>query len=265
MIYFRFRTSHAQLRIRFVLYIQLFKLHRRFIIQSCMRAPAIIKLNILADCIQKFWFVPAIPAIQAFLFQRSKEWFGHGVIVWPPGADNDWITFRLLRRLQNAWDRYCDPRSLWNIRPAIGRRSRYAALNVEVISCVLSFFDTFDTKQYLREGETLNLSEYLDNKYPNTVISTKKLTNKIRTNKPMASFITNLMDIGRSNDYLNYDCVTIEYMNNLRDLKAYMTFLQTNGWTPITYYNLFTQPRPLWSIGWGVYNKRSCRYRSRVF
>lgn len=56
---------------------------------------------------------------------------------------------------------------------------------------------------------------------------TKKLTNKIRTNKAMASFITNLMSIGKSHDNLNYNCVTVEYMDNYNALKSYIAFLET--------------------------------------
>lgn len=103
---------------------------------------------------------------------------------------------------------------------------------------------SFDTKQYLRDGETLNLSEYLSKNYSSVPLSNKKLTNKIRTNKAMASFITNLMTIGKSNDNLNYDCVTIEYMENLDVLKSYISFLETMGWTPITYTTSQYNPDP---------------------
>ena len=103
---------------------------------------------------------------------------------------------------------------------------------------------SFDTKQYLRDGETLNLSEYLAKNYPSISVSTKKLTNKIRTNKAMASFITNLMNIGKSHDNLNYNCVTIEYMDDFTTLKSYIEFLETLGWTPITYTTSQHNPDP---------------------
>lgn len=109
------------------------------------------------------------------------------------------------------------------------------ALTAKAIEKEIPMLFSFDTKQYLKEGETLNISKYLAEKHPNIMTSTKKLTNKIRTNKALASFITNLMSIGKSNANLNYDCVTIEYMNNIEDLINYINFLQTKGWTPITY------------------------------
>ncbi len=94
---------------------------------------------------------------------------------------------------------------------------------------------SFDTKQYLRTGETTNISEYVEHHYPSIQLSTKKLTNKIRTNKEMASFITNLMRIGKGKDHLNYEAVTVEYMDTLSEAKQYINFLSDNGWTPITY------------------------------
>lgn len=94
---------------------------------------------------------------------------------------------------------------------------------------------SFDTKQYLRSGETTDIGEYVKINYPDVHLSIKKLTTKIRTNKEMASFITNLMQIGKSNSYLNYDSVTVDYMNSLSEVQQYIKFLSDNGWMPITY------------------------------
>ena len=44
---------------------------------------------------------------------------------------------------------------------------------------------SFDTKQYLKNNETLDVSEYLQKNYSNVKVAVKKLTNKIRTNKSM--------------------------------------------------------------------------------
>lgn len=60
----------------------------------------------------------------------------------------------------------------------------------------------------------------------------------------MASFITNLMSIGKSHDNLNYNCVTVEYMDNYNALKSYIAFLETMGWTPITYTTSQHNPDP---------------------
>ena len=96
-------------------------------------------------------------------------------------------------------------------------------------------FFSYDTKQYLRGTESKNIAEYLQRNYSEDKVSVKKLTNKIRTNKELASFINNLTKIGKSKDNLNYECVTIEYFDNMDDLKSYINFLETSEWTSITY------------------------------
>ena len=94
---------------------------------------------------------------------------------------------------------------------------------------------SYDTKQYLRSNEGLDLSDYLGIHYPEVHSVSLRLTNKIRTNKEMASFITNLFHIGKSADHLDYECVTIDYIENLLDLAKYIEFLKESGWTALTY------------------------------
>lgn len=94
---------------------------------------------------------------------------------------------------------------------------------------------SYDTKQYLRNNEGRDIEEYLGRYHSDVLLSPKKLTTKIRTNKELASFITNLLSIGSSKDHLDYSCVTIEYMNNIDDLKEYIAFLKEKGWVPLTY------------------------------
>ena len=103
---------------------------------------------------------------------------------------------------------------------------------------------SYDVKQYLRENEGRDIEEYLNGEFPSIKVSTKKLTTKIRTNKEMASFITNLFSIGKSQDYLNYSCVTVEYMPDMRTLKSYIRFLKTGGWVPLTYTTSSREPDP---------------------
>lgn len=103
---------------------------------------------------------------------------------------------------------------------------------------------SYDVKQYLKEGETLDLSEYLVQNYPQIPHSSKKLTNKIRTNKEMASFITNLVDIGKSKDYLDYSNVSVSYFNNKEDVKEYIKFLKKSEWTLITFTTSLKDPDP---------------------
>lgn len=94
---------------------------------------------------------------------------------------------------------------------------------------------SYDTKQYLSEGESKNIYEYIKTNYPEINIYKKSLTNKIRTNKNISSFITNLIQIGKSNSYLNYSDITIEYFENLNDIRRYIEYLEENEWKFITY------------------------------
>ena len=61
----------------------------------------------------------------------------------------------------------------------------------------ISVLFSYDTKQYLRDNETRDIHAYLMELYPQNTSQVRKLTTKIRTNKKMASFIHNMMDIGR--------------------------------------------------------------------
>mgnify|MGYP000042160218 CR=1 FL=1 len=103
---------------------------------------------------------------------------------------------------------------------------------------------SYDVRQYLRDNEGRDIEEYLKEEFPSIRVSTKKLTTKIRTNKEMASFITNLFNIGKSQDYLNYNCVTIEYVSDMETLKSYICFLKTGGWIPLTYTTSSREPDP---------------------
>ena len=95
---------------------------------------------------------------------------------------------------------------------------------------------SYDPKQYLRSGEDRDVQSYLETKHAGIPVCAKKLTTKIRTNKELASFITNLFDIGKSKDHLDYSCVTIEYIANENQLKNYIAYLrQARGWQPIKY------------------------------
>lgn len=71
---------------------------------------------------------------------------------------------------------------------------------------------SYDVKQYLKSSEGRDIETYLRNKHPSIRLSPKRLTTKIRTNKEMASFITNLLNIGSSRDHLNYE----QYIQELK-------------------------------------------------
>lgn len=95
---------------------------------------------------------------------------------------------------------------------------------------------SYDPRQYLRDGEDHDVENYIKTYYGEIPISSKKLTNKIRTNKELASFITNLFEIGKSKNDLNYSCVTIDYISEENQLQDYIEYLKRQqGWQPLTY------------------------------
>ena len=103
---------------------------------------------------------------------------------------------------------------------------------------------SYDVKQYLKRTEGRDIEEYIRTNYPEIPVHSQKLTTKIRTNKEMASFITNLLNIGSSKDHLNYDCVSIEYLETMQNLQEYMEFLKNSGWTTLTYTTSQYNPDP---------------------
>lgn len=95
---------------------------------------------------------------------------------------------------------------------------------------------SYDPKQFLKDGEDRDVQSYLEAEHPEIAIWSYKLTTKIRTNKELASFITNLFDIGKSKDHLDYSCITIEYTGDERHLREYVTYLQDKrGWQPLKF------------------------------
>ena len=100
----------------------------------------------------------------------------------------------------------------------------------------ISVLFSYDTKQYLRDNETRDIHAYLMDLYPQNTSQVRKLTTKIRTNKKMASFIHNMMDIGSSKDNLDYEDITIEYFSSVHDAQNYLNYLDCSGeWKAITF------------------------------
>jgi len=93
---------------------------------------------------------------------------------------------------------------------------------------------SYDTKQYLKAGENRDIYEYLSEQHPEIPVLKHKLTNKIRTNPDMASFILNLFKVG-SAPPRDYSCVSIDYVENYPELRKYIRFLNKNHWTSITF------------------------------
>lgn len=93
----------------------------------------------------------------------------------------------------------------------------------------------YDIKQYLRGNEGNDIYEYILQNCTDITIIKQTLTSKIRSNKNLASFITNLRQIGKSKDNLDYRCVTIEYFDNENDLSNYIEFLNRENWKSLTF------------------------------
>lgn len=102
-------------------------------------------------------------------------------------------------------------------------------LNIPIVFC-------YDKKQYLSKGENLDLYEYVNENYSTAKSIKKELKGKIRTNREMASFITNLLNIGKSNTYLNYNAISVDYFDSIDDVREYIEYLETDkNWKAITY------------------------------
>lgn len=104
---------------------------------------------------------------------------------------------------------------------------------------------SYDIKQYLKSGENTDIYEYLKPVYSELNLLRRKLTNKIRTNKEMSSFITNLLQIGKSKDNLNYENITIEYVDDYNSAKRFAKHLQTKDWKAITFTGSRFSKEPL--------------------
>lgn len=142
-------------------------------------------------------------------------------------------------------DRIFDGCSVMFIDEAQRIRGNQLSLVIEKsIAGKVPIIFSYDTKQYLRRNEGRDIEDYLRSEHSDIAVSPKRLTNKIRTNKAMASFITNLFDIGKSQNDLNYECITIEYINAPDMLQEYTDFLQEEGWTLLTFTTSSYDPDP---------------------
>lgn len=116
----------------------------------------------------------------------------------------------------------------------ISRHQLNLIINNTIIHQIPVIF-SYDVKQKLKSSEGENIQEYINSNHPEIPSVSGKLTNKIRTNKEIASFITNLFSIGKSNSYQKHDNILLNYFDNMSDLKKYIDFLSQNGWTVLTY------------------------------
>lgn len=97
------------------------------------------------------------------------------------------------------------------------------------LKCIFSY----DAKQCLAAYEMKNnIPEYINSKLSPT---TYKLTDKIRTNKEIASFIIALFNLNEIKKDIQYHNVDISYFQNTEDAINYLKLLESNNWKIINY------------------------------
>lgn len=94
---------------------------------------------------------------------------------------------------------------------------------------------SYDVKQYLKQNEAVDVYGYLEAQHGDIQSYKTHLTNKIRTNKEIASFITNLFTMGKSNSYTDYSSITVDYFDCKEDVKSYLRALAADGYKSISF------------------------------
>lgn len=111
-------------------------------------------------------------------------------------------------------------------------------------NCIFSY----DKQQCLRTWETNNnISQVISDKTSSKVF---QLTEKIRTNKEIASFIIALFDKSRTAEKLNRNNIELSYFQTDIDAKNYIEVLGEQGWKIINYTpsNRHTHPYESYAI-----------------
>lgn len=92
---------------------------------------------------------------------------------------------------------------------------------------------SYDGLQTLRKGEIYNnVSEKIEEE---VTVSPFELTNKIRTNKEVASFIQCLFSKKRSLEKYKYDNIELNYFDNYLEAKGFLEQLRLENWKVINY------------------------------
>ncbi|MBI3133663.1 MAG: DUF2075 domain-containing protein [Bacteroidetes bacterium] len=92
---------------------------------------------------------------------------------------------------------------------------------------------SYDGQQTLRKGEiNNNAAEKIEQELTSNPY---ELTNKIRTNKEVASFIQCLFSKKRSLEKYKYDNIELNYFDNYEEAKAYLKQLRDEDWKVINY------------------------------
>lgn len=95
--------------------------------------------------------------------------------------------------------------------------------------CIFSF----DPQQCLSSGEIKNnIPKYIEDKVSPRSF---KLTNKIRTNKEIGSFIKDFLYLSNRSENQVYSNIDIQYFHTTASAKAYISILRNKGWKIINY------------------------------
>lgn len=94
---------------------------------------------------------------------------------------------------------------------------------------------SFDPRQTLSKRENTSEAVNVINSHIQKKENTYKLTEKIRSNKEIASFIKELFDLRKKNPNVQYKNIKIEYFNKPKELQTYLNQQYMNGWTCLEY------------------------------
>lgn len=95
--------------------------------------------------------------------------------------------------------------------------------------CIFSY----DSQQCLARWEiNRNIPKYITEQVSPQIFN---LTEKIRTNKEIASFIKNLFDLSKENASQKYSNIDLQYFSTAADAREYIEILKEQGWKMINY------------------------------
>lgn len=112
-------------------------------------------------------------------------------------------------------------------------QSQFAELTGKILSCNKKCIFSYDEKQYLSEYENrCNIKEKIEN---DLSCAPYRLTGKIRTNKEIARFITQLFRQDKNFPGLSYPNIELLYCKDYPSAKNILHDLRNNGWTVPNY------------------------------
>ncbi len=106
-------------------------------------------------------------------------------------------------------------------------------LIIEVKKFSNNIIFSYDGQQTLKKAEIYNnVAEKIESELTSPLY---ELTNKIRTNKEVASFIQCLFSKNRSLERFKYDNIELNYFDNYNEAKLFMEHLRKENWKIINY------------------------------